>query len=230
MALTGGFPRLAPAGAGDKGAQARTKRTPVRSLLSSRLRRCYGLTGEFADLHPNERPARRLVSQATHCRTIPSPPKCVSSQQLSDVWSDRSPYRVVPESPPVGSLVPHQVRPGRPRRWSRRRWRPRRRKAPGSGARGSRRASRALPVVAVIPVPVRDGGPARVPLITRAPVIAGRRGRRRRGPGVGAASQFESGQRQPATHQRARRPPDPPSRLPHSPHLPRISLRRNPGK
>lgn len=63
MALTGGFPRLAPAGAGDKGAQARTKRTPVCSLLSSRLRRCYGLTGEFADLHPNERPASRLSAK-----------------------------------------------------------------------------------------------------------------------------------------------------------------------
>jgi hypothetical protein len=54
MALTGGFPWLGPAGAGDKGAQAHTERTPVCSLLSSRLRRCYGLTGEFADLAPNE--------------------------------------------------------------------------------------------------------------------------------------------------------------------------------
>ena len=63
MALTGAFPRLAPAGAADKGAQARTKRTPVCSLLSSRLRRCYGLTGEFADLHPNERPASRLSAK-----------------------------------------------------------------------------------------------------------------------------------------------------------------------
>jgi hypothetical protein len=61
MALTGGFPWLGPAGAChyNKGAQAHTERTPVCSLLSSRLRRCYGLTGEFADLAPNERTAQR---------------------------------------------------------------------------------------------------------------------------------------------------------------------------
>jgi hypothetical protein len=64
MALNGGFPRLAPAGAGDKGAQARTKRAPVCSLLSSRLRRCYGLTGEFADLHPKADNANPTLTSA----------------------------------------------------------------------------------------------------------------------------------------------------------------------
>jgi hypothetical protein len=55
----------------------------------------------------------------------------------------------------------------------------------------SPREQTGLPSVAsrgVIPVPVRDGGPARVPLITRAPVIAGRRGRRRSAQGSGPSA------------------------------------------
>jgi hypothetical protein len=133
----------------------------------------------------------------------------LSSQQLSGFRSGRSPYSVVPEPPTLSSLVPHQVGAGRPWRWSRRRWRPGRRRTPGTVARGRRRASRTLPVVAVIPVPVRDGAPAWVPLITGAPVRAGRRPRL--GPGAGAAGQSESGRRQPKTHQHTRRSPSPKS-------------------
>jgi hypothetical protein len=140
-------------------------------------------------------------------------------------FSDRSKYSVVPESPNVGSRVPHQLSPRRPRRWRRLRRRPRRRRPPGSPPGRTKRASRTLPVVAVIPVPVRDVVPTRVPWITRAPVIAGRRGWSRPGRGAGAAGQSESGQNQPATHQHARRPPNPRCRLLYGRHLPRISLR-----
>jgi hypothetical protein len=124
----------------------------------------------------------------------------------------RSPYSVVPKSPTVDSRVPHQVGPGCPRRWRWRRRRPRRRGTPGSPARRTVRASRTLPVVAVIPVPVRDVVPARVPLITWAPVIVRRRGRRRLGNG---ASHSESGRGQPATRQHAGAEPNPRSRLLH---------------
>lgn len=141
---------------------------------------------------------------------------------------DRSPYSVVPESPNIGSRIPHQLSPGRPRRWRRLWRRPRRRGSPGSPAHRTTLACRALPVVAVIPVPVIGVAPAWVPLITWAPVIAGRRGRL--GPGGGTASQPERGQSQPASHQHARRPSSPRSCLLCSRHLPRISPDRNPGK
>jgi len=54
--------------------------------------------------------------------------------------------------------------------------------------------------MAVIPVPVVSLAPARVPSITRAPVIVGRRSRRRLGD---AAGQSESGHRQSTTRQHA---------------------------
>jgi hypothetical protein len=129
---------------------------------------------------------------------------------------DRSPYSVVEEPPTIGRGVPHQVRLGRPRRWRWLRRRPRRRGSPGSPADWPTliRDSRTLPVVAVIPVPVV--APARVPVITWAPVIAGPRDRRRLGPGVGAASQSESRQRQRASRQRAGIKAKPRSRLLHS--------------
>ena len=144
-----------------------------------------------------------------------------SSLASAGVWSDRSPYSVVPESPNTGSRVPHQLSPGRPRRWRWLRRRPQR-GSPGPPARRTALACRTLPVVAVIPVPVVDAAPSRVPLSTRAPVIAGRRGRGRLGPWVGAASQSESGHGQSATHQQPRRPPNPRSLLLHSRHLPSL--------
>src|ERR1700752_1785351 len=93
----------------------------------------------------------------------------------ADVWSDRSPYAVVPKSPLVDSRVPHHVSPRRPRRWRWWRRRPWRRRSPGSPARRTAlvRESRTLGVVAVIPV--RVVAPARVPSITWAPVVIGRR-------------------------------------------------------
>jgi hypothetical protein len=110
------------------------------------------------------------------------------------VWSDRSPYAVVKESPSTGSRVPHQVSLGRPGR-RRRSWRcPRRRGPPGSPAR----RSRTLPVVALIPVPVVVVAPGWVPLLTRAPVVAGRGSR---GPLGDTAGQNQSGKSQPVTHQ-----------------------------
>jgi hypothetical protein len=130
------------------------------------------------------------------------------------VWSDRGPDSVVPESPSVGSLVPHHLSPRRPRRWRRRRRRPRRRHSPGPEARWTNLTCRTLPVVALIPIPVVGSAPAWVPLITRAPVRAWHRGRL----GAGAASQSESEQSQPASHQHACRPFS-------SRHPPRISRR-----
>jgi hypothetical protein len=131
--------------------------------------------------------------------------------------SDRSPYSVVPESPRIGGLVPHHLSPRRPRRsgWLRRC--PRRRNSPGAKARRTGLACRTLAVVAVIPVPVVRLTPARIPLIARAPVIAGCGGRGRLGQGAEAASQSERGQRQPANHQHACTPL-------YRRHLPRISL------
>ena len=122
--------------------------------------------------------------------------------------SDRRPYSVVEESPTIGSGVPHQVGPGRPRRWRRLRRRPRRRRpqwAPADQAARPTlvRASRTLPVVAVIRVQVV--APARIPWITRAPVVVGRRSRRRISD---SASQSESGQRQ-TTSQHACAQPNP---------------------
>jgi hypothetical protein len=133
---------------------------------------------------------------------------------------DRSPYPVVPESPNTGGRVPHQLSPRRPRRLRWRRRRPRRCGPPGPRARRTTLACWTLPVVAMIPVPVVGSAPARVPLITRAPAIAGRRGGGRLSPG--AANQPEAAQRQRATRQRAARPPNP---LLYSRHLSRISLR-----
>jgi hypothetical protein len=138
------------------------------------------------------------------------------------VWSDRRPYSVVPESPATRSRVPHQLSPRRPRRWWWLRGRPRRRRSP---ARRTTLGCRTLPVIAAIPVPVVGVAPAWVRLIAWAPVRAGRRGRGRLGPGAGAAGRSESRQCQPATQQRARRPPDPRPRLLCSRHLPRVSLR-----
>jgi hypothetical protein len=130
------------------------------------------------------------------------------------VRSDGSPNSVVPESPTIRGGVPHQVGPGRPGRlrWLRRR--PCRRRPPLSPARRTERASRTLPVMAVVPVPVRDLAPARVPLITWAPAIG--RGRRGLGPGIGAADQSESGHGQQATRQQAIAESNPRSRLLHS--------------
>jgi hypothetical protein len=158
------------------------------------------------------RPTKRCLSEA-------------SSLARAGVSLDRSPYSVVPESPNIGSRVPHQLSPRRPRRWRWLRRRPRRRRSPGPPARRTPLAGRTLPVVAAIPVPVVGVAPARVPLIPWAPVIAGRRGRGRLGPGAGAVSRSESGQGQPDTHQHTRGPPNPRSRLPHGRHLPRISFR-----
>ena len=163
--------------------------------------------------------------------SISSPPACRTRrflQRIREGWrphdtaaragvgSDRGPNPVVPESPPISSLVPHHQRPRRPRRWRWLRRRPRRRDSPGSEADRTGLACRTLPVVTVIPVPVESLPPTRVPLIARAPVITGRRSRDRLGPG--AASQSERGQRQPADRQHPGRPL-------HSRHLPRISLR-----
>ena len=109
----------------------------------------------------------------------------------------------------MGSLVPHQLSPGRPRRWRWLRRRPRRRDSPGPPARRTNLACRTLPVMAVIPVPVVSLAPARVSLITRAPVIVGRRSRRRLGD---AAGQSESEQDQSTTRQHACAQPNPRSR------------------
>jgi hypothetical protein len=115
--------------------------------------------------------------------------------------SGRSPDSVVPESPDVGSRVPHQLSARRPRRLRRRRRRPPQRGAPGSPPL---LAYRALPVVAVIPVPVVDVAPARVPSLTWTPVIARRRGRGRLGRRGETGRQAESGHSHPATHQHVR--------------------------
>lgn len=148
----------------------------------------------------------------------------------ADFRSDRSPYPVVPEPPAVGGRVPHQLSAGRPRRWRWLRCRPRRRGTPGPPARRTERASRALPLVALVPVPIRYGAPARVPGITWAPAIARGRGRSPLGPGCGAAGQCKSGQRHPAGHQHVRKPPHPRSRLPRRRHLQRISFRKTSSK
>ncbi len=107
----------------------------------------------------------------------------------SRVRLDRSPHSVVPDSPTVDGGVVHQVGPRCPRRlrWLRRR--PHRRGAPGRRTHPMTlgRASRTLPVVAAIPVPVRGLAPARVPCTTRAPA-SGLRGRRLGRPFAGAAT------------------------------------------
>jgi len=131
--------------------------------------------------------------------------------------SDRSPDLVVPESPATGCLVPHHARARRPRRWRWLRRCPRRRESPGPVAHRASLARSTLPVVAVIPVPVVDAAPARVPLITGTPVIAWRGRRLRDG-----ATRSESGQCHRATHQCACRPPDPRSRALCRRHLLRL--------
>ena len=130
---------------------------------------------------------------------------------------DRSPHSVVPEPPTIGSGVPHQVGPRRPRRlwWLRRR--PRRRGSPRSPADQAARpnlirASRTLPVVAVIRVQVV--APAWIPRITGAPVRV-RRGRRRR---VG-----DAGSEEPHTHKHARAQPNPRCRSLGSSHVPIVA-------
>jgi len=128
--------------------------------------------------------------------------------------SDRSPDLVVPESPATGCLVPHHARARRPRRWRWLRRCPRRRESPGPVAHRASLARSTLPVVAVIPVPVVDAAPARVPLITGTPVKA-RHGRRLRD----TAGQSGRGERH---HQRACRPPDPRSRSLCRRHLLRL--------
>jgi hypothetical protein len=145
---------------------------------------------------------------------------------ISDRRSERSPYPVVPNSPVTGAgRVPHHLRPGRPGRlgWLRRR--PWRRRSPGPPARRGGRPARVLPVVALMPVPVRDVAPGRVPWITRAPVTGGWRGWGR--PRDGAAGKIQSGQRHHAAHHHGRRPPH---RSLGSRHLLRISLDKDPGK
>jgi hypothetical protein len=142
----------------------------------------------------------------------------------------RGPYSVVPEPPTIGRRVPHELGPGRPRRSGRLRRRPWRRRPPGSPARRTALTGRALPVVAAIPVPVVDGSPARVPLLTWAPVIAGRGGRGRLCRGTGPAGQAESGQSQTTAHQHRREPPSPRSCLFFGRHLPRFAFGQNPGK
>jgi hypothetical protein len=139
-------------------------------------------------------------------------------------FSDGSPYSVVPESPDAGRRVPHQLGPRRPRRRRRLRRRPSRRRSPGSPARRTTLGRRTLPVVAVVPVPLVDVAPARVPWIAWAPVIAGRRRGRRPCPGIGPGQSQGRRQSQHATRQQARRPPNPESRSLHGRHLPRISL------
>ena len=160
------------------------------------------------------------------CSPVQAGEGCVWSSARPK-WSDRRPYSVVEESPSIDGRVPHQVGLRRPRRRRWRRRRPRRRGSPGSPgspACGSALGRRALPVVALIPVPVVVGAPGRVPLITRAPVVAGRRGRGRLRRDVEAAGQSESGQSQPATHQHTRRPLNPRSRLLYLRHPSRVSL------
>jgi hypothetical protein len=155
------------------------------------------------------------------CRLTNSAAKSLWSQAdpawLPAIWSDRSPYVVVPESPAIGCLVPHHARARRPGRWRWLRRCPRRRESPGPVAHRTSLARSTLPVVAVIPVPVVDAAPARVPLTTGTPVIA-RRGRCLRD----TAGQSDSGQRHRATHQCARRPSDPRSRAPCRRHLLRL--------
>lgn len=150
----------------------------------------------------------------------------VRALAISDLWSDRSPYAAVPNSPVTGpGRVPHHLRSRRPGRlrWLRRS--PWRRRSPGPPPRRGGRAARTLPVVALIPVPVRDVAPGRVPWITRAPVTGGWRGWGRTGDG--AAGHTQSRQRQRAARHHARRPPHHPL---YSRHLLRISLDEDPGK
>jgi len=126
-----------------------------------------------------------------------TPEDRLTARGLTPKRSDRIPYSAVPEAPTIGCLVPHHLSPRRPRRW---RWLlrcPRRRDSPGPKARRTTLTCRRLPVVAVMPVPVVGGAPARVPVITRAPVIARRRDRSRLGPR--AARQPESRQNQPTS-------------------------------
>jgi hypothetical protein len=134
---------------------------------------------------------------------------------------DRSPHAVVPESPITDSGVPHQVSVWRPCRWRWLRRRPRWRGSPRSPACRSPLTCRTLPVVTLIPVPVVVVAPRRVPLLTRAPVIAGRRDRRRLGD---AAGQTKRRQGQPASRQHAGAQPNPRSRALYSRHFPRTSL------
>lgn len=88
----------------------------------------------------------------------------VRALAISDLWSDRSPYSAVPNSPVTGAgRVPHHLRsrrPGRLRWLGRGPWR---RRSPGPPSCRGGRAARTLPVVALIPVPVRDVAPGRVP-------------------------------------------------------------------
>jgi hypothetical protein len=148
------------------------------------------------------------------------------NQRLVTDRSDRCPYPVVPDSPVTGpGRVPHHLRPWRPRRlrWLRRGpWRGR---SPGPPPGRGGRTSRVLPVVALMPVPVRDVAPARVPRVARAPVAGGCGGRGRLCDGAGG--QIERGKRQRAAHHRACSPPHRPF---HRRHALRISLNRYPGK
>jgi len=75
--------------------------------------------------------------------------------------------------------------------------------------------------MAVIPVPVVGLAPARVPLITRAPVTVGRRSRRRLGD---AAGQSESEHRQSTARQHAGAKPNPRSRSQRCTHTSIVSL------
>ncbi len=205
----------------DSAACAGGRPMPKRQPGPSGRRRPSGL-GHGARIHPSG--SAKVASTFLSPQSIRS---FCQRQKLdrADVWSDRSPEPVVPDSPDASRRVPHQLSPRRPRRrrWLRRR--PRRRGTPRSPTRRTA-LGRTLPVVAVIPVPLVDVAPARIPLITRAPVIARRWDRGRPDQGGGAAGQSEGGQGQPATQQRARRPPNPRSRSLYGRHLPRISLGR----
>ena len=154
-------------------------------------------------------------------------PPCTQFTQRSFRWKSRplhrGPHSVVPKTPAIGVGIPHQVSPGRPRRWRWLRRRPRRWGAPRSPADQPARptlvrASRTLPVVAVIRV--RVVAPARIPWITRAPVVAGRRSWCCLGD---AADQSGSEQGQ-TTHQRACAQPNPRCRSLHGSHVPIISF------
>lgn len=206
---------------------AKGYRSLVRCAPSHGRRR---LAPAFAASRSSARCSTRFSAATAHpprwavgCSTRPGP--LAPSRPLTTGRSDGSPYPVVPDAPVTSAGgVPHHLSPGRPGRlgWWRRG--PRRRRSPGPPPRRGGRAARTLPVVAVIPVPVRHVAPGGVPRIARAPVTDGWR-RRGRLSG-GATDQDQSGQRQRAAHH-ARNPP---RRALHSRHLPRISLGGDPGK
>lgn len=135
---------------------------------------------------------------------------------------DRGPNSVVPEPPYARGRVPHQLSTRRRRGRRRLRRRPRRRGPPRSRARRTALACRACPVVALIPVPVVDVSPTRVPRVTRTPM---RFRRRRRVGGRGRpCDQSNRAESHPGNYPHTVRPQRPRSLL-RTRHPPSISLR-----